>query len=79
MKAIISLYADLWNRIVYTIRKELFEISSLSKCMRYECYLITKHRVDRNRMFKAITEARKVGKATFYSEVFKKDVTIITI
>ena len=78
MKSLISLYADLWNRIAYTIRKELFEMSHLSKCMSYECYLMTKHAADRYRMFKAIREARKAGNATFYSEVFKQDITITT-
>lgn len=72
----IKLYLELFRDLTFSIRKYIFENSRYGRCISYECYLIYTHPIDVPNLEKAMNFVRNHGSCTFYSEVFKREITM---
>ena len=76
---LLSCIKDLFWNISYAFKREMFNVfNRQSRVMSYEFYLMDRHPIDKVRMSKCLDEVRLHGKATFYSEVFKEEITLST-
>ncbi len=68
---------EIFKRLFGQIFKVIFNNSIYGRSTPYEIHLITNGTIDKDRFNHAVRIARKTSKpVSFYSEVFKKEITV---